>query len=134
MKLRAYLTLIALLAANNSAYAADNVCLGSSWGKLTTQQKTKFLTEFRANGGVGNPSSCIPSRSEAAASKRKPQPRKASVCVAYCASDQAIITGLCGVTAIFVPAVGPACAALSPVYSPACKASCESKYGPVPKS
>lgn len=133
MKFRTGLTLLAIIAIASPAAAGEKVCLGGSWAQLNQQQKTTFLNEFRASGGTGDPSSCSPS-AQSRSTKGKPQPQKAQSCLTYCTSDQAAITTACTLSALFLPAIAAACAALSPVYSSACKATCEAKYGPAPQA
>ena len=113
------------------AFAGERVCVGKAWRQLTPEQKQSFATEFKVNGGSGTPSDCQPSRLESAV---KPQPDKAAKCTQDCTSDQVVLTSVCTLLVIVNPALAAGCSAVSPVYSPACQATCDAKYGVASKS
>jgi hypothetical protein len=114
------------------AFAAERVCLGEAWGQLTQAQKQAFVNEFKAAGGIGNPSSCRTVSANAESSIANPQPAKATQCSLLCDQDQVAMLAACGLGALLNPLVSVACNALAPVYTSACKGNCVVKYGPIP--
>jgi len=127
VKIRIILGAVLIASAAFPARAGEKVCLGSSWGKLSQQQKSAFVNEFKNNGGQGDPSSCA--RPNGRVLESAPQPAKAATCVQQCTSDQALVTAMCSLTALFNPSLAASCTTVNPQFGTACQATCTAKYG-----